>query len=256
MLTFFRRIRKGLLGTGATRKYLVYAVGEVLLVMIGILLALQVNNWNERQKQKQTEINLIRELTGEMKQNINLLQRSLIIHQRHDLISNNILNNWSELNNDEKIITLRETRQYWTTDLLSGVMKAIISEHGLTIISDDSLRQFISSWDDKKNDFYENEELEAHLVHDRLFPLMSEYISLKQVESYIDGELIEKQRIIVESGLMESIASLVSSKDFENLLIQREFNRYWCIVEIEDLKEELSRAIVHAEGVTNQYEGQ
>lgn len=47
MLTFFRRIRKGLLGTGKTRKYLVYAVGEILLVMIGILLALQVNNWNE-----------------------------------------------------------------------------------------------------------------------------------------------------------------------------------------------------------------
>ena len=51
MLTFFRRIRKGLLGDGATSKYLLYAVGEILLVMIGILLALQVNNWNnERQK--------------------------------------------------------------------------------------------------------------------------------------------------------------------------------------------------------------
>ncbi|MDX1699967.1 MAG: DUF6090 family protein, partial [Melioribacteraceae bacterium] len=60
MLTFFRRIRlrmlalassdtvrKGLLGSGQARKYLVYAIGEVLLVMIGILLALQVNNWNQ-----------------------------------------------------------------------------------------------------------------------------------------------------------------------------------------------------------------
>ena len=52
MLTFFRRIRKGLLGDGATSKYLLYAVGEILLVMIGILLALQVNNWNEGRKEQ------------------------------------------------------------------------------------------------------------------------------------------------------------------------------------------------------------
>jgi len=50
MLTFFRRIRKGLLGSGATSKYLVYAVGEIALVVIGILIALQINNWNEGRK--------------------------------------------------------------------------------------------------------------------------------------------------------------------------------------------------------------
>ena len=50
MLTFFRRIRKGLVDGGATRKYLFYAVGEIALVVIGILIALQVNNWNETRK--------------------------------------------------------------------------------------------------------------------------------------------------------------------------------------------------------------
>ena len=46
MLTFFRRIRKGLLGDGATSKYLLYAIGEIALVVIGILIALSINNWN------------------------------------------------------------------------------------------------------------------------------------------------------------------------------------------------------------------
>jgi len=50
MLTFFRRIRKGLLGTGATSKYLLYAIGEIALVVIGILIALSINNWNEERK--------------------------------------------------------------------------------------------------------------------------------------------------------------------------------------------------------------
>ena len=47
MLRFLRKIRQTLLGNGNLRKYFWYVIGEILLVMIGILLALQVNNWNE-----------------------------------------------------------------------------------------------------------------------------------------------------------------------------------------------------------------
>lgn len=50
MLRFFRKIRQSLIENGNTRKYFWYALGEILLVMIGILLALQVNNWNEQRK--------------------------------------------------------------------------------------------------------------------------------------------------------------------------------------------------------------
>jgi len=46
MLTFFRRIRKGFLRDGATSKYLLYTIGEIALVVIGILIALQINAWN------------------------------------------------------------------------------------------------------------------------------------------------------------------------------------------------------------------
>jgi len=50
MLKFFREIRKNLIRDGKLKKYLLYAIGEILLVMIGILLALQVNNWNLKQR--------------------------------------------------------------------------------------------------------------------------------------------------------------------------------------------------------------
>ena len=54
MLRFFRQIRKKLMEQNKVRTYLFYAVGEIALVMIGILLALQVNNWNEKNNQSQT----------------------------------------------------------------------------------------------------------------------------------------------------------------------------------------------------------
>ena len=50
MLKFFRRIRRKLIDEGNLKKYLIYAIGEILLVVIGILIALQINNWNEGQK--------------------------------------------------------------------------------------------------------------------------------------------------------------------------------------------------------------
>ncbi|WP_299334985.1 DUF6090 family protein [uncultured Psychroserpens sp.] len=55
MIKFFRHIRKQLLSEGKTGKYLKYAIGEIILVVIGILIALQINNWNENRKNKNTE---------------------------------------------------------------------------------------------------------------------------------------------------------------------------------------------------------
>ena len=52
MIKFFRKIRQQLLIERKTGKYFRYAIGEILLVMVGILLALQVNNWNEERKQE------------------------------------------------------------------------------------------------------------------------------------------------------------------------------------------------------------
>jgi len=52
MIKFFRSIRQNLLSEGKTGKYLKYAIGEIVLVMIGILLAIQVNNWNDDRKSK------------------------------------------------------------------------------------------------------------------------------------------------------------------------------------------------------------
>ncbi|MBO0329837.1 DUF6090 family protein [[Muricauda] lutisoli] len=51
MIKFFRKIRQKLLTENKFRKYLLYAIGEIILVVIGILIALQINNWNEDRKE-------------------------------------------------------------------------------------------------------------------------------------------------------------------------------------------------------------
>ena len=77
MFAFFRKIRKSLLSKQNVTKYLVYAIGEIILVMIGILLALQVNNANEQKKRDQTTHRYMQALIQEIDNNLDLLNYSL-----------------------------------------------------------------------------------------------------------------------------------------------------------------------------------
>lgn len=70
MIKFFRRIRFDLMEQNKTAKYFKYAIGEIVLVVIGILIALQINNWNEARKTKHQELQYLDRLLSENKQDI------------------------------------------------------------------------------------------------------------------------------------------------------------------------------------------
>jgi len=92
MLKFFRTIRKKLIEEDNVRKYLLYAVGEILLVVIGILIALQVNNWNEQRKTLNNVNQTIQEIRSNLYQDLNRLESQQQFAE--DLINNiNILQN-------------------------------------------------------------------------------------------------------------------------------------------------------------------
>ena len=66
MIKFFRKIRQKLLSENKFSKYLIYAVGEILLVVIGILIALQINNRNEFKKDRAFETKMLKEIRKEI----------------------------------------------------------------------------------------------------------------------------------------------------------------------------------------------
>ncbi|WP_149277768.1 DUF6090 family protein [Pareuzebyella sediminis] len=80
MIKFFRKIRQRLLTENKFSKYLLYAIGEIVLVVIGILIALQINNWNEKQKlaEKTQEYygQLLDDLKSDFKFSIHYLKES------------------------------------------------------------------------------------------------------------------------------------------------------------------------------------
>jgi len=70
MIKFFRKIRQNLLMENKTGKYFKYAIGEIILVVIGILIALQINNWNEKRKIQSNQENYLTLLKTEAENNL------------------------------------------------------------------------------------------------------------------------------------------------------------------------------------------
>jgi hypothetical protein len=66
MIKFFRKIRQNLLSEGKTGKYFKYAIGEIVLVVIGILIALSINNWNESRKEAIQEQFILKRLSTDI----------------------------------------------------------------------------------------------------------------------------------------------------------------------------------------------
>ncbi|MDM9631471.1 DUF6090 family protein [Robiginitalea aurantiaca] len=84
MFKFFKRIRRNLLSQGKTGKYLTYALGEIVLVVIGILIALQINTWNESRK----EIGKSRALLKEFRKDLvrDTLESNYVIGKLEDQV--------------------------------------------------------------------------------------------------------------------------------------------------------------------------
>ena len=79
MITFFRKVRQKLLQQNRVTRYLVYAFGEIILVTIGILIALQINTWNETRKQNNARNQFIDSMLLELQKDSVFLQSSIEI---------------------------------------------------------------------------------------------------------------------------------------------------------------------------------
>ncbi|MBT8323908.1 MAG: hypothetical protein HKN99_01050 [Winogradskyella sp.] len=84
MIKFFRKIRQSMINQNRTKKYLLYAIGEIILVVIGILIALQVNNWNEERKKKTQIDQLLLDIEKDLISNYKTTNYTLDFYRKQD----------------------------------------------------------------------------------------------------------------------------------------------------------------------------
>jgi hypothetical protein len=126
-----------------TGKYLKYAIGEVVLVVIGILIALSINNWNESRIDRISEQAILRQLKSEFNSNLKQLDekigiRSYIINSAIQLLAN--IDNPSIRNIDSIEMHLAKTIPYTTFD---PILNDLATSGNLRLIKNDSLRALL-----------------------------------------------------------------------------------------------------------------
>jgi len=165
MIKFFRHIRKSLLMENKTTKYFKYAIGEIILVVIGILIALQVNTWNQNRIAKVKEQLLLKELHNEFKSNKSQLDSVLFYHQRAYNSAKKIMSqfpiNLKTVNLDSLSYHNFYMQWVYTFNPSQGVTNSLLNSSTYEIISNDTLRNLLIRWNDIAAD-YQEEEIKAY----------------------------------------------------------------------------------------------
>jgi len=141
--------------TGKTGKYLKYAIGEIILVVIGILIALNINNWNEQKKDRNYEVKMLSEILNAIEED----EKSFNIMLDRTLILDSMANYFMTLSKSNvayhdsifsKVFSLNSGTSF---QINSGPYQAIKSS-GLDKISNDSLRNKLINFYDFKVPLY------------------------------------------------------------------------------------------------------
>jgi len=158
MIKFFSKIRKTLITQNKVGKYLLYAFGEIVLVVIGILIALQINNWQQQSKEGKLERRYLQNLVKELKQDsialsANSKKLNYQANTKNPLLD--ILNEGSYHDSLSSYFSLQWRPIYPYTPLTSTYKEMTNSSH-LSIIKSDELRENIvkmyNSYEDLQSD--------------------------------------------------------------------------------------------------------
>ncbi|WP_445383632.1 DUF6090 family protein [Robiginitalea sp. IMCC43444] len=178
MLRFFRQIRQRLLTDNKVSKYLLYAVGEILLVVIGILIALQIDNWNELRKETLKERALLRELQANLETNVENLESDIKIQITGASAIHFLLDH---LDNKRAYIDtldyLFQEADYVPEAVLSSSAFETLKSSGLGLVGNDSLRKGIIDLFEVKYPYLmqETRRLEDQLWTTTSVPLYQRY---------------------------------------------------------------------------------
>lgn len=179
MLKFFRKIRQQLLQEGSFQKYLIYAIGEIALVMIGILLALQVNYWNEQKTEKTILKAIHSDFLAAKKELLNC--KGALLYQKAHLIPLIDLCKPSppKIRQTEVDSLIRNSYALPTFDPAFAVLEDLINTGRIEIIRDTALRELLSTWQGLLEESKRQELHQGDFLYNRFTPFIEERIEFK-----------------------------------------------------------------------------
>ena len=247
MIKFFRKIRFDLMEKNKTGKYLKYAIGEIILVVIGILIALSINTWNENRKSELKEQVILKFLKVNLIENLkllNLANKATIDAYKASLNLHELTTPNGALVNTNQIDSLISVMfDYFTFDPNSGSINEIINSGQLNIIKNEELRNRISNW----SGLVDDTQRDADIANKHAFDNMVMYLSKNGRISNlpVGNEIIQNLNIKSKptSSFEVDYQKIMSSLEFENLVAWHSINLLYILNEYKSFKSYIENMI-------------
>ncbi len=220
MLQFFKRIRKELVSKNKVRKYFFYAIGEIILVVIGILIALAINNSNEQRKLDDSEQKYLIALQEEFNANLEEIERVMALSDSTYLACKRIINkkheNGRELTDFELQKALMNSFRFPPKFNQSpGILNELISSGNLSKLKNEELRSRIQNWLVTIEEVRDEEE-EFWMHREKAIDFMQKQFSFRKYMIDIDEQFIGE---ILSQGSSDINPELYYNDEMDNYIL-------------------------------------
>ena len=215
----FRTIRKKLVASGKVKNYLVYALGEILLIVIGILIAWKINDLNETRKNNIVQVKIYESLYEELHTNISVLDSAIVRYNNNILSLKSSLKYVGQqpdtLTEEAKNIIVRI--KFKNSNLRTEALSSFNSSNKFQFLKNDALTALIAQYPTELNAYKTQETKIGNIVSDRLKPVLEKHISL--VDLLPDDHQGYHQ--IKSFGQASKYDDLLNSREYQNTVIDQ-----------------------------------
>ena len=198
-----------------TGKYLKYAIGEIVLVVIGILIALAINNQNEQRNERKLEQIILKQLKEDYKANI--LQLENKIEMRREIITQSL--DILEISSNASKVSIDSLSIRFATLFMDPTFDPIdidvVSSGNIKFIRNDSLKKHLSHWNSNIKAYIESEQIQHDHYISEIIPFMKQVGIFRNV-NHVFWNAQKLRKGFLDKGANNNVLTLgMSSKDIE-----------------------------------------
>lgn len=226
---------------GRIGNYLKYAIGEIVLVVFGILIALQINNWNENRKQRKEEIETLNNIKSdfantiiEFEENNDFRERIIKTTRELYTIIHTKQNNYSNRQLDSLMSDLFINPTY---NGQSETLNILFNSGKINIISNDSIKNALVLWPQQVEDITEDEIYSSNILFNNLQPIVKRYVSLYDIYNSINFKGYKLFSNTTKSTFNVDYNGLFNDQEFEGTLSARELPLSISLIQTKELIE-------------------
>ncbi|WP_158978932.1 hypothetical protein [Cellulophaga sp. L1A9] len=218
-MKLFRKLRRNLIALGKVKSYIIYALGEIVLIVIGILIAWKIGDLNEIRKNNIVEQKVYEGLNEELNTNLRILN-GLVAEYPRAIVRLEKTLDYVGYTEDKITQGTRDTIIHVVdkeVNLLDGAINSIINTTKFEYIESTDLKDLIIMYPNKIQVFKEQDAKIKVIVATRLKPVLEKYISLVDMLPNNDPKYDSIRKYATKSDYM----GLLSDKEYQNCIIDR-----------------------------------